>query len=399
MTQIVFPTFEVAPVNPGGAGVLISAAMRSLAASGFECTALCAFPGEEVARANRYFGQRMNLGRLRALEVGALAAAPAHAFSAFEANSEQVAAALTVLVRREPIRLIEFIDYTGLGAATLRARAAGEFPPGMLLTVRVHGTMGAIDAAEGVAPDEVRRRMHDQEAFALRHADRVMVPTQAVGADYAARYGIHADRVVVSPPPMAVLLEGLTPQPRLPDPLHFLFYGKLQEVKGCDILARAAVSLIRQEPNRGWRFTFVGRDTLCTAHNRMASACLRELIPPDYDARFEFVSHIPRELLPEITRTVAAAVIPSRAESFCLAAHELRALGLPLIVPNRAPFVEYFRPETGCLNFDGSPESLAEALRSFSGDAALRRSLDAAPLPVYPPFESSYREMLVDSAG
>jgi glycosyltransferase involved in cell wall biosynthesis len=338
-------------------------------------------------------------GFARALELGALAPPTRGAFSPWEGNSQQVAAALITLAKREPIGVVEFVDYTGLGAATLRARAAGEFPADVLLTVRVHGTLGAIDAAEGVVPDEARRRMHEQEAFALRQADRVLVPTEAVGADYAARYGLEPGRIVVSPPPMAVLLDGLKAEHRLPDPLHFLFYGKLQEVKGCDILARAAVMLMHEQPELGWRFTFVGRDTFCTAHNRMASVCLGEIISPDCARGFEFVPHIARELLPEITRTVAAAVIPSRSESFCLAAHELRALGVPLIVPARPPFIEYFSPETGCLNFDGSAESLAGELRRFSADSALRRLLARAPPPSYPPFDAPYARLLEQVAG
>ncbi len=320
-------------------------------------------------------------------------ASPSDAFSPYEANSQQVAAALKVLAARESIQLVEFIDYTGLGAATLRARAAGEFPGDILLTVRVHGTLGTIDAAEGVVPDEARRRMHDQEAFALQQADAVMVPTEGVGLDYANRYGIDRGKLVVSPPPMALLLDGFERRPRMPDPLHFLFYGKLQEVKGCDILAEAAVSLIRSEPERGWRFTFVGRDTFCTAHQRMVSVCLGEIIPADCVNRFELIGQIPREALAEISATVAAAVVPSRSESFCLAAHELRALGLPLIVPDRAPFLEYFRPETGCLNFDGSAGSLAIALKRFADDRALRRQLSAQPFPTYPAFESAYQEL------
>ena len=315
------------------------------------------------------------------------------ATSVFEANSRQVLHGLLALHQRSPLQWVEFIDYTGLGAATLRARGAGAFPAGVLLTVRVHGTMGSIDAVEGVALDEVRRHMHAEEAYALQQADAVMVPTEGVGLDYANRYGIDPTKLVVSPPPMALLLDGFEARARLPDPLHFLFYGKLQEVKGCDILAEAAVSLILSEPERGWRFTFVGRDTFCTAHRRMVSDCLAAIIPSSCATRFEFVGQIPRETLVEICATVAAAVVPSRSESFCLAAHELRALGLPLIVPGRAPFLEYFRPETGCLNFDGSAESLAVALKRFADDRSLRQQLAARPRPTYPTFDVPYREL------
>ncbi len=391
LTHVVFPTFELAPINPGGAGVLVSAAMRTLAQAGLRTTAVCAFPVEEVALANQFFASSAApRGALRAIGVSELAPALPAAATDYEANSLRMAAALQALAKQEPINLIEFPDYTGLGAATLRARAAGMFPAEIRLTVRVHGTLGAIDAAEGVVADEGRRRMHAEEAWALAYADQVMVPTVDVGLQYAARYGIAPDRLLVSPPPMDLLLEGLGPIQRLVDPLHFLFYGKLQEVKGCDLFAKAAVALIRREPQRGWRFTFVARDTFCTPHQRMASECLEEVIPEDCRAHFEFIPQITRSLLPEVARTVVAAVVPSRSESFCLAAHELRALGLPLVVPDRPPFAEYFRRETGCLSFDGSPESLADQMRLLSNDATLRRELALAPLPSYPPFEQPY---------
>jgi glycosyltransferase involved in cell wall biosynthesis len=381
-------------VNPGGAGVLIAAAMRSLAEARIHASALCEFPESEVTQANAMFADDGLDDWLEARGVHSISPDLPEAPTIYERNGLRFAAALETLARDERIDLVEFPDYGGLGAASLRARAGGAVPDSLRIIVRVHGTLGTIDDAEGVVVDHLRRRMHEEEAYALQNADLVMVPTLPVGLEYANRYGIAPGRLVVSPPPMDRLLKGFEPIDRLVDPHHFLFYGKLQEVKGCDLLARAAVRLVEHVPQRGWRFTFVGRDTMCTAHGRMVSSCLAEIIPGDLRKYFEFIPPIPRSSLPEMARTVVAAVVPSRSESFCLAAHELRALGLPLVVPARPPFLEYFRPETGCLNFDGSVASLAEQLLRLSDDPALRRRLAETSTPQYPPFALPYLELL-----
>src|SRR5262249_22272884 len=157
----------------------------------------------------------------------------------------------------------------------------------------IHGGLELIDQAEGVALYEAERfRMYQMERASLRFADAILAPSAAIGEWYKEYYRLPDDRILVAPPPMENLLPSLRIENRFRDPGHYLFYGKLEEVKGCDLLLQAAGSIVADQPDRGWRFTLVGRDTPCTRHRRMVSACLKPLVPRHFRAAFEFVPEV-----------------------------------------------------------------------------------------------------------
>jgi glycosyltransferase involved in cell wall biosynthesis len=400
--HLVLPTYELHPINAGGAGVFVAGAVRMLARAGFRVTVLCDFPDYELSLAQRMFAsEELGPGSVNAVGVPALLREP-DVFqpppgSHWEQKSAGFAEALRRLLARDPADLIEFPEYGGASLATLQARAAHGFPQ-VPVVLRLHGGLEFIDRAEGVVAEAERLRMYAAEAKGMLLADRLLAPSAAMGRMYQERYGFPAERVVVSPPPMEVLLDGVQRAERFVDPAHFLFYGKLQEVKGCDVLAEAAVRILRQDRRR-WRFSFVGRDTPCTRHGMMVSECLARIIPADapFEA-FEFIPGIDRAQLSRLARTPRAAIVPSRFETFCLAAHELRATGMPLIVPRIPAFVDWLSEDTGCLTFDGSVEGLMTAILSMRNEDDLAQRLEQQPPPYYPPFAEAYLRMVPELA-
>lgn len=235
--------------------------------------------------------------------------------------------------------------------------------------------------------------MYAMEREGLRLADAILVPSASLGALYCWEYGVPQPRLVVSPPPMEDLLAGLETLPRLPDPGHFLFFGKLQEVKGCVQLAEAATALISADPDRHWRFTFIGRDTPCARHSQPTLRCVTNAIPEWARPQFVFVPGIERMSLPKFCVRPAAAIFPSRFETFCLAAHEVRALGVPLIVPAIPAFADSFGASTGCVTYDGTTAGLQRAIERVRSDVELRVRLELAPRPAYAPFTAAYDEL------
>lgn len=392
LKHIVFATFELYPVNAGGAGVFISGAVRALSRAGYDITVLCDFPQRELAKANEMLAaERVGSSRLQAVAVSALAHGVTHApgASIFEINSARVARALENLHAQDPIDLIELPDYAGLAHATLALRQSSTLRD-VLMAVRVHGSLELIDRAEGVVPNAERLGMYRLEQEGIRAADVLFVPSMSMGRMYANFYGASEERMVLSPPPMEMLLAGLSRAERLPDPGHFLFYGKLQEVKGVLTLIDAAVSLLVEHPPRHWRFTFVGRDAFSERYQRMLSALIRERIPTSVADNFEFYPSIDRLDLRHLASRPVAAVVPSHFETFCLAAHELRAVGLPLVVPRIPAFVDYLNEAHGCLTYDGTALDLREKLKAVSDDVWLQHRLESAPLPSYQPFVQAY---------
>ncbi|MEW6434458.1 MAG: glycosyltransferase family 4 protein [Myxococcota bacterium] len=399
LKHLVFPTFELHPVNPGGAGVLLAGAVPLLARAGHRVTVLCDFADAEVERARALFaGVGLDPGRVELVSLRSLAPGLASGGNVFEVNSERFARGLARLAEAGPIDYVEFPEYAGMALATLRRHREG-FLPQTLVALRIHGSLEFIDRAEGVAPDAARLRMWEMEREGLRLADALLTPSDALGRHYASTYGLDVRVLFVSPPPMEELLRGLSPAPRLPDPGHFLFYGKLQEVKGCVQFAEAAVRLLLDSPDGGFRFTFIGRDVPCAKHACMTSACLARVIPDDVREAFEFVLGINRNALGQYVRRPVAAVVPSRFETFCLAAHELRAVGLPLIVPRIPGFVDWLNEATGCVQYDGTANGLMHAMRRVHDNATLRLELERAPTPRYPPFIAAYERLLREPPG
>jgi glycosyltransferase involved in cell wall biosynthesis len=170
-------------------------------------------------------------------------------------------------------------------------------------------------------------------------------------------------------------------------------------VKGCDLFLEAAVSVMADHPERNWRFTLIGSDTPCFAHGRPTSQCLKPLVPINLKYAFDFIPSIDREDLPELCRSVQAAVVPSRFESFCLAAHELRKVGVPLIVSSIPAFSDYFSESTGCLTFNGSASSLKNAMLRMSFEPGLADSLADRPRPAYPSMIRAYQDVLYSWRG
>lgn len=396
MRHLVFPTYELYPANSGGAGVFIAGAVQSLARAGHRVTVLCHFPDPEVTQANAHLATLdLGPGAVKAVSVDSLmwgrAPDPYHFESHYELNSERFAMALARLAQLDPFDYVEFPEYAGIGYATLRKRLEEHQFPGVLFGVRIHGSLELIDQAEGVpAVEPARLRMYRLERLALKLADVVLGPSQTICRQYAWAHGLDADRLVVSPPPMEVLLADLKRAERRVDPAHFLLYGKLQEVKGCDTFIQAGVALLLGEPDVPWRFTIVGRDTFCTRHQQMASACMDELLPSELKPSFEFLPGIPRASLPELATRPIAAVVPSRFESFCLAAHELRAVGLPLIVPPLPAFADWLTPQSGCLQYDGTANGLSQAMLTLWQSRATAAALEACPPPHYPKYAEAY---------
>ncbi len=395
MKHIVFPTYELHPVNPGGAGVFIAGAVRALARAGYRCTVLADFPPEEVERARAHF----EADRVRVVGVHELASDEGLPDDLYLAKSERFLRALASLAQQAPIDLIEFPEYAGMAFATLQARAQVGALARVPVALRIHGGFEFISRAEFEPPTLTSVAMHRLERAAIQMADLLLGPSQSLCELYRHAYGVDASRLVVSPPPMEILLDGLSRVERCPDPGHVLFYGKLQEVKGCDLLAEAAVSLVIDDPKRHWRFTFIGRDTTCARHNCPFSVCLQKTIPAQLSIFFEFRSSIARHELPLFCRRPMVAVCPSRFEAFCLAAHELRALGVPLIVSDIPAFADWLNRDTGCLTFDGTANDLKAKLASLRNDTRLREALEASPGPRYPKFSAAYDRALARPAG
>jgi glycosyltransferase involved in cell wall biosynthesis/GT2 family glycosyltransferase len=355
--SIFFVTSELAPFTPGGAGVLVAGLRERLQGEGVDVRVLLAADVE--------------VGGPGVIVVSAPAPATARDFWD---RSQLVAERLAAEVDDAPPDLVEFHDFDGLAFAALSRRhdLGLERVP---IAVRFHGPVDLQVEATGVVPPElVAVREMERSVYAM--ADVVIAPSAGTRDLILGRYDVPAERVVVGPPELAapsVVRRTPAAHPEL------AAVGRLGEVKGSDLLVGAAVRVLDEVPDAVVRF--IGGDGWSAQTRQSMRALLETMIPVGERDHIRFEGRIDRDRLPDALATAWGVVVPSRFESFSLAAHEARSLGIPVIVPDIAAFRGLMTEETGALVYDGSQTGLEAAILRFLSDGALRERLAAAPLP------------------
>jgi glycosyltransferase involved in cell wall biosynthesis/GT2 family glycosyltransferase len=362
----VFVTTELAPLLPGGAGAVVGLLAERLRDEGLPVAVLLITPEPVTVPPDL-------AGHVEVVAPGECdAAAPIPALARSRAAGE----ALGRLARRRPVSRAEFVDFDGLGFWALCHRAELALAA-VTLSVRFHGPVDLLADAMGVeACDWPPVRV--MEAESLRMADAVVVPGQAIAELAVKRYALDRDRVVLGQPPVPPI----EPVPRRPAGVpEFVTVGRLGEMKGSHDLVDAAVRLLDDGVEVSVRF--LGGDGWSLTAQRPMREWLAERIPERHRGRLTFEGPVPRSRLGPALSSAWAVVVPSRFESFCLAAHEARALGHAVVVPDLAAFRGLLHHPTGALVYDGTADGLGQALRRIAADPALREALASSPLPPY----------------
>jgi GT2 family glycosyltransferase/glycosyltransferase involved in cell wall biosynthesis len=357
MTQgrIVFVTTELYPETQGGAGVVVDALARHLAGHRPVLVVLAVPDPVQV------------MGR-DGVEIEVALIPP----TGFLERSEMVASTAAGLIR--PGDRVEVQDFEGLGYSMLVERVALGLEANPM-TVRFHGPYDLLREAMETDPGDwlVPAAM---ERGVFQMADQVLIPVPGHEDTLAGRYGVDPERVVVSPPPIPPV-EG---EPSLTSGVPvFAAIGRLGEMKGSQDLVFAALGLLDEGVTL--RVRFVGGDGWSPTAGSPMSEWLLSLIPDRHRSSFEFLGSMPRHRLSDVLDGVSAVVVPSRFESFCLAAHEARRFGLPVVVPDLPAFEGLFDETTGALVYDRTVPGLAAALLRLATEEGLAGRLGTQPLP------------------
>ncbi|MDH3425173.1 MAG: glycosyltransferase [Acidimicrobiia bacterium] len=368
--KLVFVTSELEPANTGGGAALIDQLARRLADEGREVVVLLV--GAADVPPAPYQVIRVDPGM-----------PDREAPLPFLAHSRTAATALTEL---DPaaVASVEFHDYGALGFWALSRRAElglGNVP----LAVRFHGPFDMLLDSIAADPPQLRTtRM--AEGICFRMADRVVAPSPQMALTVARRYDVDPDRIAVSPP----LVPSTDPVARRPSPdPEFVFFGRLDEVKGPEVFVEAALDLAATTSDA--RFRIIGDDGWSFTHEEMMLGRLHKMIPQHLAGRFSFEPRLERSAVPDALASAWAVVIPSRFESFCLAAHEVRRMGVPLVLSEIEAFDGYFTEQSGARRFDGSAAGLASLLAEMSAERSGVDVLAAAPPPQVEDGLSAYR--------
>jgi len=254
---------------------------------------------------------------------------------------------------------------TGLTSA-LRARLDRRAPA---VVVRLH-TPAYLAARLAGEPANLDGRSGELlEAASVRAADRITSPSAALAHEVTRRWRLAPDRVEVVPNPVDSDL--FVPGERAPDPACILVAGRVERMKGQDVLIEALPAIRRAVPSAHVRL--VGADGGASAAVAQRS---REL---GVESAVSFEGAVAREELPAVYASAAVCVVPSRFEAFGYTCVEAMACGRPVVasrVGGLAEIVEHERE--GLLVAPEDPAALAAAVIRLLGDPALGRRLGAA---------------------
>lgn len=270
------------------------------------------------------------------------------------------------------------------GWAALALRRAWQVPVVQMFHTLGHLKEGAPSGGRG---SEAGERMR-VEAEVMAAADRIVAATPADQEQMVAYYGADPARITVMPP--GVDLELFRPIPKEEARRYvgliernerlLLFVGRLDPVKGLNVLLEALCLLLRRLAGEGQPsvcLSVIGGDAESAEAVREGAFCLDE-VKERYGLKemVAFLGSRAQDTLPYYYSAADVCVMPSLYESFGLVALEAMACGTPVIA-SRVGGLPYLVRDgvTGLLVGDNDPEALAEALLRVLRDPCLRTSL------------------------
>ena len=228
---------------------------------------------------------------------------------------------------------------------------------------------GDVDEFQRSGGDAAIRTLRVARDAELRHAAHVFTPS-AYLRELAVSWGVPAERVSVLPNP-APPLPPLRPRDELRAELGLsgptlAFAGRLTAQKSLGVALEAVAA------NDGVVLLIAGEgDERAPLERRVEELRL--------DDRVRFLGAQPRDRVLELFRAADASILSSSWENFPHTVVEALAVGTPVLATATGGVAEVVRDgENGLLVPSGDAAALADAVRRFFGDEALRERLRAA---------------------
>jgi len=240
------------------------------------------------------------------------------------------------------------------------------------LVVRLHTAQIFVDRLNRIQPRGRQRLSYATEALAMRSADLLTAPSQAV-VDLTGTWlalGQSSVRVVPNPVDTTAYSPGTRQHTG-----EVLVVGRLELRKGISTLVQAVPIVLQQCPQSSFRF--VGSDGQDSS-GRSWRARLLEAAPAEQHHRLHF-ERVDRDQLVERYRQADICVLPSIWENFPYALLEAMACGMPVVATRRGGFPELIENGVnGVLVPPHNPAALADALSSILSDPVLRERMGSA---------------------
>ncbi|MDO4918730.1 glycosyltransferase [Kocuria sp.] len=260
------------------------------------------------------------------------------------------------------------------GAAGLVLAEALDVP--LVLTLHTSAAAKNLRAGPDETPEPAARE--DAERLLVSRACRTVVNTPVEEAQVVSLYGADPARVVVIPPGVDTLM--FHPPAGEPDAapatgsFTVLCAGRMQPLKGQQVLVRALGILSREHPETPVRLVLAGTGSPEFLEH------LRELARTEGVAdRVEFRGSLPRPELARLMGEVDAVAVASSSETFGLVAVEAQACGTPVLATDVDGLRLAVRDgETGRLVPGREPAEWARELHRAARDPRAWRAMSHA---------------------
>jgi D-inositol-3-phosphate glycosyltransferase len=245
--------------------------------------------------------------------------------------------------------------------------------------VAMFHTLGEIKNRSSVQEHETDLRI-TSERQVLLGCDRVICATEQERISIRQLYGANLDKVTVIP--LGVDMDRFRPAAKADarkrlglglDERIVLFVGRLEPLKGVDILIGAASML---DSDVDCSVLIVGGDETTTQQVEQLQGLASAL---GVGERVAFVGAVDHDLLPLYYNAADVCVVPSHYESFGLVAVEAMASGVPVVASRVGGLTGTVKDgETGYLIPWLCPEPFAERIELLLDNEPLRASLGLA---------------------
>jgi glycosyltransferase involved in cell wall biosynthesis len=172
-------------------------------------------------------------------------------------------------------------------------------------------------------------------------APKIISPTVSAWEEIRQRLNIHkAVRIIPNMTDLNMFHPEKNENPEESgDPL-ILFVGRLDRMKGADLLLKACLNIADRMQPYVPRVIFIGRDCYWKEYGSTFLEYWKKRIPEKYSSRISFLGQIDHSSIKSYYKKATVAVFPSRWEPFGIVCLESLSMGCPVIVPKETGFEE-----------------------------------------------------------
>ena len=217
--------------------------------------------------------------------------------------------------------------------------AADRWGVPLVHTMHTMARVKNLHLADGDLPEPAGREIG--EAQVVEAADRLAANTEREATELVELYGADPARVAVAEPgvDLATFSPGSMREARAvvgvpADAVLLLFVGRIQPLKGPDVLVRAAAEILRRRPHLRERLVVAVLGGACGTGMRTPMGLAELATQRGIGDLVRFVPPVDRETLAQWYRAADVVAVPSHNESFGLVAVEAQACGTPVVAAN-----------------------------------------------------------------